>query len=1719
MFLGRKLIAVLIVSTASLALLPVSPFSSTTANASTPPPIVFEPTSPVRVVLGALASRSQNGQLVKSGSVNPFTMTGTDARSITSYQYQTDVNYNMAGAQGRESDERTPSSSSYSRDVGTFFTKANAIKLKSDGVIPTQPAGFFGSNQPVQGRFSFGAVFGPEVYSEPFVGSVGQAVSYQFYARAISDDYENYGFLVKINDGNTCTSTGYGTTSDHSILSYGRGKDRDWTTITGNIESNGCYRFRFVGGSYDATGGTVLGAEFYIANVSLGDAQIITFTQPGDVIANGSNQTVNLSVSSNAGSSATAAITLTSTTTNKCTVVSATKVLTVLSGQTGTCSIRADSNSSGSYGPATSVFRSFTIQATATKPVTSGGDLVTGNPLVCSTLTVQEGTWTSGGAAISSTAYQWRKDGVAIIGATTATYVVQASDIGSAISFSVTKTNSIGSTTANSNSVIILDARMSSLTLSTGTLSPVFTGCTFTYTANVSTSTMTVTPTLSSGSSTVTVAGSAVVSGQPSGSISLTVGANAISIVVTNGTQTSTTTLTVTYAQAPAVSVLSPTSITGTGATLQATVNANGQSTSNIRFEISTSATFASDTSTVSATPSTATGTTSTSVSASSPLLTNTTTYHVRAFATNATGTTTSSTFTFTTPAAPQAATSAAETLTATSATLNGSVISNGDNGGAGTTVIFQYSLNSDMSSAIEISPASNGTIAGGDTNSTSVSKTLTGLQTGSTYYFRVKATNSYGSNFGSILSFTMVGAPSVTANAASNVLTTSATLTGTVNANASTTTAITFRWGTSSGSLSNTLNVTPSSATGNSSTTVQANLTGLSANTQYFYKLTATNGISTTDSTTLNFTTAVDAAPSATLSAPGNSLLSQPFTVTVTFSEVVTGFASADLTTTGATSGWTAQTAQEVAASSRIFTVEFLPTGTPTAGNFTIALGVAKVKDSANQDNTAATSVIVVTSTSLLAPDISYPTLTITATQNSAITTLIPSNSGGIIASWTISAAPPTGISFSTSSGQFSGTPTGASNSANYIVTAINTTGTDTATVSISVAGLPVPIISYTPSTVSAIVGTAISTLTPTNTGEAASVWSIYPSLPAGLTLNTSTGLVSGTSSVTAASATYTVTASTTAGATATTTISVSSSASSAPVSNSAIAGLVPAFSPVTTATTGFTVTVTNYNASFTWSITVTSPATVTISSSGFVTVTGLTGQGTQATVTVTTSRTGYTTESGSVTGSTNPAPPPPNYLYSITAPTITKLSTTYVCTPGTYEFIRAAITKETPKISFFVFTLLINSNRVSQISSNAVVGYPYVAPSAMNFPATASLAQAIFELSSRTDVLPAQCEVLAFQENAVGLSNSNIIGKNTPNVTWPAILPITAATKLGAGQLNAVADIEGRFTYSVAAGTTLDVGKYSLTVTFTPKDIDNYDVVVVKNQLRVLTASTSIRNSISIQAPQQTIAIRTSSGVLKVDSEMLLGGKATAGSTGFGIEKISISGSSLTVWPMAGFSGKTSLALVQSGAGGIINIVQPLIVVPTGVSLVNVNVLDFAKPTLTWSAVQGATSYLVSANGVRVCSAVINSCTGQIPLGPKSLVSVTVTGKDLVKTITQAKVVVKANVEAASVNFDSGSSTLAATSRSQLLELARAIRLLGYTKVTIIGHTDADQGVNNKALSRDRAQAAFVILQRLLPNVSLSIAGQAASEPLASNDTEAGKAKNRRVEIRVSN
>lgn len=93
--------------------------------------------------------------------------------------------------------------------------------------------------------------------------------------------------------------------------------------------------------------------------------------------------------------------------------------------------------------------------------------------------------------------------------------------------------------------------------------------------------------------------------------------------------------------------------------------------------------------------------------------------------------------------------------------------------------------------------------------------------------------------------------------------------------------------------------------------------------------------------------------------------------------------------------------------------------------------------------------------------------------------------------------------------------------------------------------------------------------------------------------------------------------------------------------------------------------------------------------------------------------------------------------------------------------------------------------------------------------------------------------------------------------------------------------------------------------------------------------------------------------------------------------------------------------------------------------------------------------------------------------------------------------------------------------TKSDQLLEkLANNAALCADSKITIVGHTDnVGDDADNKQLSYERAQAVKVRLFNRggIPLERLLAIGKGASEPIDTNDTEAGRANNRRIEFIV--
>lgn len=101
--------------------------------------------------------------------------------------------------------------------------------------------------------------------------------------------------------------------------------------------------------------------------------------------------------------------------------------------------------------------------------------------------------------------------------------------------------------------------------------------------------------------------------------------------------------------------------------------------------------------------------------------------------------------------------------------------------------------------------------------------------------------------------------------------------------------------------------------------------------------------------------------------------------------------------------------------------------------------------------------------------------------------------------------------------------------------------------------------------------------------------------------------------------------------------------------------------------------------------------------------------------------------------------------------------------------------------------------------------------------------------------------------------------------------------------------------------------------------------------------------------------------------------------------------------------------------------------------------------------------------------------------------------------------------------ITFDTAQSRIQDDFTPVLSSVAKVIKKFDDTQVEIAGHTDAKgTSQNNQVLSLQRSEAvASYLRQQGVADKRLRAAGYGASQPLADNTTEEGRAANRRVEI----
>jgi peptidoglycan-binding protein ArfA len=118
------------------------------------------------------------------------------------------------------------------------------------------------------------------------------------------------------------------------------------------------------------------------------------------------------------------------------------------------------------------------------------------------------------------------------------------------------------------------------------------------------------------------------------------------------------------------------------------------------------------------------------------------------------------------------------------------------------------------------------------------------------------------------------------------------------------------------------------------------------------------------------------------------------------------------------------------------------------------------------------------------------------------------------------------------------------------------------------------------------------------------------------------------------------------------------------------------------------------------------------------------------------------------------------------------------------------------------------------------------------------------------------------------------------------------------------------------------------------------------------------------------------------------------------------------------------------------------------------------------------------------------------------------------------QLQAVINKDLAGPPIKFVTDGYALDPSDSAVLDPIAAAIKSCSTAKVTVIGHTDntGNDAINNPlSANRAKAVADYLVSQGVAAD-AVSSKGAGSAEPVASNDTEEGRAQNRRTEIKVN-
>ena len=156
------------------------------------------------------------------------------------------------------------------RDEGTMSGGIETVEVASGSKAVVM------TSQDLEDTSGHSVIRGPFLYSNSTVHlGTSSTVSFKWKAEGGDDAYNVYAYLVNVDDPSKTITLLDDNPSTKTSTAY--------ATNTVNITEEGTYQFVFVSGSYDATGGHILGAQLYIDDISVTNA---ARKLSGDVIEN-----------------------------------------------------------------------------------------------------------------------------------------------------------------------------------------------------------------------------------------------------------------------------------------------------------------------------------------------------------------------------------------------------------------------------------------------------------------------------------------------------------------------------------------------------------------------------------------------------------------------------------------------------------------------------------------------------------------------------------------------------------------------------------------------------------------------------------------------------------------------------------------------------------------------------------------------------------------------------------------------------------------------------------------------------------------------------------------------------------------------------------------------------------------------------------------------------------------------------------------------------------------------------------------------------------------------------------------------------------------------------------------------------------------------------------------------------------------------------------------